>query len=171
MRALVVYESMFGNTRTIAEEVAAGLKAHMPVEVVEVGAATADLADDVGLLVVGGPTHAFGMSRASTRKSAADQADGVLVSRGDGVREWLDALRVSAPVVAAAFDTRVRVAFMSGSAARRMHKILRRRHLRMACPPESFYVTGTKGPLEDGERVRARDWASALAEAVTSQVA
>jgi flavodoxin len=76
MRALIVYESMFGNTRQIAEAVAEGLRAGhdaAPVEVglVEVGEAPATVAD-VDLLVVGGPTHALGMSRPETRQSATE---------------------------------------------------------------------------------------------------
>lgn len=61
--ALVVFESMFGNTAEVARAVARGLDDHAPTEVVEVGAASARLAEDVDLVVVGGPTHAFGLSR------------------------------------------------------------------------------------------------------------
>jgi flavodoxin len=67
MHAIVVYESMFGNTQRVAEAVAAGIAAHMTVELIEVGAAPTQIGEDVGLLVVGGPTHAFGLSRQSTR--------------------------------------------------------------------------------------------------------
>lgn len=166
MRALVVYESMFGNTRTIAEEVARGLAAHLTVDLLQVGTAPPELPDDVTLLVVGGPTHAFGMTRAATRESARQQADGPLVSPGTGIREWLSALRVTRPVAAAAFDTKVRVAYMPGSAAKGAHKALRRHGLRVAAPPMSFYVTGTKGPLEATEASRAREWGESLAAAL-----
>ncbi|HSL25245.1 MAG TPA: flavodoxin domain-containing protein [Acidimicrobiia bacterium] len=73
MPALVVFESMFGNTEAIAKAVADGLTARMAVDIVEVGVAPAVLSDDVELLVVGGPTHAFGMSRPGTRQKAAEQ--------------------------------------------------------------------------------------------------
>ena len=56
MYALVVYESMFGNTRQIAEAVAEGLGSAMEVRVVEVGTAPPVVGEDVALLVVGGPT-------------------------------------------------------------------------------------------------------------------
>ncbi|MEO3811604.1 flavodoxin domain-containing protein [Sphaerisporangium sp. B11E5] len=166
MRALVVYESMFGNTKMIAEEVARGLAAHMVVEIQEVGTAAPDLPGDVALLVVGGPTHVFGMTRASTRQSAAQQADGALVSPGNGIREWLSALRVATPVAAAAFDTRVRAAYLPGSAAKAAHKALRRHGLRAVGRPMSFYVTGTKGPLEESEERRAHEWGESLAAAM-----
>ena len=80
-RALVVYESMFGNTEAIAHAIAEGLSLQLAVELVEVSAAPTTLRD-VDLLVAGGPTHAFGLSRRSTRESAREQApDGARLIR------------------------------------------------------------------------------------------
>ena len=75
MHALVVFESMYGNTRAIAEAIAAGLSTRMSVEVKEVGVAPEMIGEDVALLVVGGPTHAHGMSKPETRHTAAERAD------------------------------------------------------------------------------------------------
>ncbi|GAA3560420.1 flavodoxin family protein [Nonomuraea rosea] len=164
MEALVVYESMYGNTRQIAEAVADGLATRMRTMVAEVGSAPGLVGEEVGLLVVGGPTHAFSMSRASTRQSAAQQATGPLVSRGDGVREWLGALRTSSAALgSAAFDTRIAKPRMPGSAARGVARRLRRLGIRAVAPAASFYVTGTKGPLVDGELDRAKRWGERLA--------
>ena len=71
MRALVVYESMFGNTQAIAQAIGDGIEASMHADVVEVGAAPDMVPRDVTLLVVGGPTHAFSMSWPSTRRDVA----------------------------------------------------------------------------------------------------
>ncbi|SEH02673.1 Flavodoxin [Nonomuraea solani] len=164
MDALVVYESMFGNTKQVAEAVAEGLATRLRTEVVEVGAAPARVGPEVGLLVVGGPTHAFSMSRASTRKSAAQQSTQPLVSQGNGVREWLAVLgTASAALASAAFDTRVAKPRMPGSAARGIAKRLRRLGVKAAAPAQSFYVTGTEGPLVAGELERARQWGESLA--------
>jgi hypothetical protein len=85
---------------------------------VEVGAAPAVIGDDVELLVVGGPTHAFGLSRPGTRRSAAQQAEDELVSTGIGLREWLGTLPKGSPDVAvAAFDTRISKPRLPGAAA------------------------------------------------------
>jgi flavorubredoxin len=73
MRALVIYESMFGNTQQVANAVGDGLARTLPADVVEVGHAQATVPVNVSLLVVGGPTHAFGMSRQKTRADAAGQ--------------------------------------------------------------------------------------------------
>jgi hypothetical protein len=163
MRALVVFESMFGNTRTVAEAVAEGLTAHLPVEVVEVSYAPVELGADVALLVVGAPTHAFGMSRPQTRLEAAQQAGDKLVSKGIGVREWLEAVRPLRGVEAATFDTHVDKKWIPGSAARAAHKRLRALGFATPVAAESFYVTGTPGPLADGEQERARHWGETLA--------
>ena len=62
MKAVVVFESMFGNTGTVAAAIADGLAAHAEVSLVNVANPVAELAQDVDLLVVGAPTHAFGLS-------------------------------------------------------------------------------------------------------------
>jgi hypothetical protein len=170
MRALVVFESMFGNTRAIADAVADGMASRMGVDVVEVGAAPAVIGDDVGLLVVGGPTHAFGMSRPDTRQSAVQQAPGPVVSAGSGLREWLAVVRGPAGVAVTAFDTRVIRPRMPGSAARAALRRLRRRGFRAAAPATSFYVVGTTGPLVEAEPQRARQWGEQVAAAALGTV-
>lgn len=164
MRALVVYESMFGNTKEIAEAVAEGLARHMVVETVEVGH-TRPLPDDTGLVVVGGPTHAFGMSRESTRRDAAKQAGGTVVSQRIGLREWLATVHADG-IPSASFDTRVDHPRLPGSAARAAGRQLHRDGFTQVAPANSFYVTGTTGPLLDGETDRAREWGEKLARSV-----
>jgi hypothetical protein len=164
MAALLVFESMFGNTQQIADAVTEGLSKHLPVEQVEVGTAPATIGRDVELLVVGGPTHAFGLSRPGTRQSAAQQAEDGLVSTGIGVREWLGTLpKASSDVAVATFDTRVSKPRLPGSAAAAAEKRLRRLGLRVLARSQSFFVEGTTGPLVPGERERARRWGEELA--------
>lgn len=64
MRALVVYESMYGNTRAIAEAVAEGLSEATDVKAVPTSEAREILVDNpaLDLIVFGTPTHAHGMS-------------------------------------------------------------------------------------------------------------
>jgi hypothetical protein len=162
-RALVVFESMFGNTQAIAAAVADGLATWLPVDVVDVGTAPTALPGDLDLLVVGAPTHAFGMSRASTRADAARQANGPVVSGEIGLREWLDAVGAGASrVPAVAFDTRINKPRVPGSAARAAKRRLRRLGFAVIAPAASFYVTGTAGPLVPDETDRARRWGEAL---------
>lgn len=168
MRALVVFESMFGNTEKIADAIGQGLATQMSVDIVEVGTAPTEIGADTVLLVVGGPTHAFGMSRPQTRQEAVKQAGGDVVSRSRGIREWLAAVTRSAPVPAVAFDTRVNKRFVPGSAARAAQRRLRGKGFGSAGKPTTFYVEGTPGPLLEGELSRAREWGERLAASITT---
>ncbi|EHR60970.1 flavodoxin family protein [Saccharomonospora cyanea] len=164
MRSLLVYESMFGNTRAVAEAVADGLRRHGAVEIVEVGDAP-DTVEGVDLLVIGAPTHAFGMSRPATRDDAAQRAraaNAPLVSRRDGVREWVARVRLSSPVRLAVFDTKVARPRLPGSAAKAVAKRLRGAPVELAAEARHFLVVDTLGPLVDGETERAREWGAKL---------
>ncbi|MEU4388417.1 hypothetical protein [Promicromonospora sp. NPDC023805] len=170
MRALVVYESMFGSTEAVAQAVAGGVQEFMAVDIVEVGAAPDAVPDEVTLLVVGGPTHAFGMSRPATRIDAARQAPAI-ISLERGIREWLKGLPVrTSATQATAFDTRV-TSRVTGSAARAASRRLDRLGYLLVAVPEGFRVTGVKGPLVDGELDRARAWGMALGVAVAARQA
>ncbi|MBO3752745.1 flavodoxin family protein [Streptosporangiaceae bacterium NEAU-GS5] len=163
MRAIVLYESMFGNTQQVARAIADGLSERLNVEVIEVGSAAGRLTQDVGLLVAGAPTHAFGLSRPQTRASAAQQTTDSLVSRADGLREWLaSAERPAKPVAAATFDTRIAKPKLPGSAARAAARRLHGLGFTLIADPASFYVGGSRGPLSEGELERARKWGAEL---------
>jgi hypothetical protein len=175
MRALVVYESMFGNTRDVALAIADGIGTHMEIEVTEVGMAPTILPTDIALVVVGGPTHAHGLTTPKSRADAARRAGDALVSRSNGISEWLADLRPGAATVAAAFDTRIKgPGLLWGSAAKGAAKRLRSAGFRLAADPESFLVDGPTGPLVNrlvaGEAERARAWGAALAEKVAGPV-
>ncbi|QTE27984.1 flavodoxin/nitric oxide synthase [Pengzhenrongella sicca] len=169
MRALLIYESMFGNTRDVAQAVAAGLAGAADVQIVDVGAAGQGVDAGVDLLVLGGPTHAFGMSRPATRADAHKQAGHTVTSLDVGVREWLERLGpVPAGVAAATFDTRVTTGRVPGSAARAARRRLARAGCRLPLPAETFYVEGTTGPLSVGEVDRAHDWGEQLGRAAAA---
>ena len=165
MRTLIVYESLWGNTELVARAVADGIaqSTRDGVDLVDVTAAPR-IGDDVDLVVAGGPTHAFSMTRPTTRADAVTQ--GATHTPGAvGLREWLGALpRDGRAVPVATFDTRVgKVRHLPGSAARSAAREARRHGLRPASPPHSFYVEDTAGPLLDGELDRARAWGRELA--------
>lgn len=173
--ALVVYESMFGNTQAVAEVVALGLSRDFEVDLIEVGEAPSPIPDDVALLVVGAPTHAFSLSRANTRDSARQQASATARPSESGLRDWLSRLQQSgrqalpAGLVAAAFDTKVARPRMPGSAAGAAAKKLRHLGVRVVVAPQTFYVVGMQGPLVDGQSDASLAWARSLAAAyVTS---
>jgi flavodoxin len=127
MKALVVYESMFGNTRQVAEAIAAGPGESLDVETTEVSQAPRDLGSDLDLIVAGGPTHAFSMSRANTRSDAIDKG----ATEGEpefGLREWMAALPSGHHAEKiATFDTKVdTMRHLPGSAAKGAAKVAHR---------------------------------------------
>jgi hypothetical protein len=160
MRALVVYESFWGNTKAVAEAVAHGLGGAAVSEVSAIGPVEWD---ELDLLVVGGPTHAFSMSRPSTRHDAHSQG-APSGAEERGLREWLDALPADLAVPVATFDTRASmVRNLPGSAAKAASKELKRHHHGRVVDRRSFYVSDSAGPLVDDELERAAAWGAELA--------
>jgi hypothetical protein len=158
---------MFGNTRLIARAIADGLSRRMPVEVADV--ADAPTVSQTTLLIVGAPTHAFGLSRPQTRGTAVQQG-GSAAAAEVGVREWLSRTGRLDGVPVASFDTRVARPRMPGSAARKAIRLLKQLGGRPVAPPASFYVIGTPGPLVDGERARATAWGELIATRLAASV-
>jgi menaquinone-dependent protoporphyrinogen IX oxidase len=171
MRALVVYESMYGNTHVVASNIADGLRGSYEVTLVPVADATPDLIAGADLLVVGAPTHIHGLSTASSRqaarKAAAKPESGLTLDQdasGTALRDWLSSL-AAGHALAAAFDTRLAGApVLTGRASRGISRLLRRHGYQLIVPPESFVVTKVN-TLVDGESSRARRWGEALAAA------
>jgi flavodoxin len=172
MRALIIYESIYGNTHAIAEAIARGLQPDNDVTVVPVAGATPELLAAADLIVAGGPTHVHGMSRAATRKSAVTEASKQrgqpeldADAAGPGLRDWFgSAGRMNG--TAAAFDTRLAgPAVFTGSAAKGIAKLLERHGFTLIAEAESFLVT-SDNKLRPGEEDRAQQWGQALAAKV-----
>jgi len=166
MNAIVVYESMYGNTRAIAEAIAEGLGGATVVPPSELPAEAAQ----ADLLVVGGPTHAHAMASACSRRAAVESARGAAVApgaaSGPALRDWLAELAGEDRAYAAAFDTRInKPEWLTGAASHGMAKRLRR-HGYTVLDTSSFLVAASEGPLVDGELERARRWGASLAAAL-----
>lgn len=165
MRALVVYESLWGNTEKVARAIAEKLGGEATVVDSEAAPGSVDGYD---LLVVGGPTHAFSMTRASTRADAVASYDAPRLP-ARGIREWLNELqRPATEIPAVAFDTRVDKPRLPGSAAKAARHELRSLGFDTSVKQRTFRVHGYEGPLLDGELERAGVWAN---EVVASLVA
>ncbi len=169
-RALVIHESMFGNTAAVADAVGGALhQAGFTVDVVPISAAPPAAKLDVDLVLLGAPTHALSLSRPTTRQDAVRQ--GASAERATtGLREWLADARNHPPTnttAAAVFDTRAAGArHRPGSAARKAARLAKSAGFRPVHPTHSSYVQDISGPLLDGELDRARAWASEVAAAV-----
>jgi len=152
MKALVVYDSVFGNTEKVAQAVAQALGS----EAVKVPAVSSTALVDITLLVVGSPTRAF-------RATPATMA-------------WIKALPANAlsGVKVAAFDTRISaeesgsgflkaMVKLFGYAAKPILAALQKKGVQAVAADEGFYVNASEGPLRDGELGRAAAWAAKLA--------
>ena len=140
MKALVVYDSKFGNTELVAQEIADCLGGGGPVFCGD--ARETDLMG-LDLLVVGGPTQGHGLS--------------------PDLRTFLDTLTAEQvrDLRFATFDTRLTwPRFLAGSAAVQAAKRLTKLGARMLVAPERFLVKESKGPLLDRELSRAEEWAT-----------
>jgi Flavodoxin domain len=165
MRALIVYESVHGNTRDIARAIAAGLSPTLPTDVVDVGEAPAVPGTDVDLLIVGAPTHLFGLSRG--RIGVASGPTHPPVARTASLRAWLDALpRTPQRRDALTFDTRLRVHALRTSAATGAAKRLRKRGYRILWPSQSYHIAKPSGPLADRQIERAQLWGRWIGEGI-----
>jgi hypothetical protein len=172
MRALIVYESMYGNTHLIADRIAAGFSASDEVRVVPVRDAGTDLVDWADLLVVGGPTHAHSLSRETTRRTARDAAAKSTShlamdpsADGPGVRDWFSGLGALHGKDAVAFDTRLDAPpIFTGRASKGIDHRLEHSGATLVAAAESFLVN-RDNQLVDGEAERAARWGQALARA------
>jgi flavodoxin I len=145
MRALVVYDSFYGNTEKIAETIGGAITGG-EVSVLRAGEVGPPELENISLLVVGAPTQG---GRATPQ-----------------IRDFLD--RISKAEIngvdAAAFDTRVKtkVAKIFGYAANKIASSLKKKGANLIAEPEGFFVEGTKGPLTEGELERAAAWGKGL---------
>lgn len=157
MRAVVVVESCFGNTSTVADAIVEGLRS-AGVEVEAHSAESAPRRVRADLIFVGAPTHNLGLSTPTSRGQAADKGGNPAAT---GVREWVDAVEVLDGRTIA-FSTKTKGMF-AGSAGKAIVKALKRRNIR-AERGDDFTVAGTTGPITAGELDRAREWGRTLAD-------
>ncbi|MCD4851579.1 flavodoxin domain-containing protein [Arthrobacter sp. AK01] len=148
MKALVVYDSGFGNTKSIAEAIAAGLSP-LNAKVLPAGQVRSDDISAGDLLVVGSPINGWRPTQKTMEALAR------LGSRG------------LSGVVAAGFDTRVKL-FIHGDAAKKITKTLKEAGASIVAEPMAFYVKGTEGPLLDGQTSRAAAWGEELLSIATA---
>lgn len=169
MRALVVYESMFGSTRLLADAIAEVLERSGTFTVLTTAADAPRSAAGFDLVVVGAPTHARTLPQPASRiEAAAWAADPRRALRLEpyahdrGVREWLAGLQIpDAPTRFAAFSTRVDIArILAGDAAVSISRSLR--GLGVGGIEQECFLVSSSGALLFGEKLRAEQWADRM---------
>lgn len=160
MKALVIYDSQFGNTKKIAQTIAEGLSSEGEVEARHIGDIQADELRGLGVLILGSPTQRFRPT--------------------EGTKDFVKAIErdILSNIRVAAFDTRLTeeeiektgiLAFfvrIFGYAAKPIGDRLVKKGGVLILLPEEFYVDGIEGPLLEGELDRARSWGEEINHAV-----
>jgi len=146
MKALIVYDSVYGNTEKIARAIAEAITPSGEVKVLGAGEANPSELASIDLLIVGSPTH-------GGRPTPA-------------VQDLLNKVPKLQGINVAAFDTRIptKLVGVFGYAAGRIANNLKRKGGTLIASPEGFFVTGSKGPLKEGELERAAGWAKGILE-------
>ena len=146
MKALIVYDSVYGNTEKIARAIAEAITPSNEVKVLQAGEADPSELTSIDLLIVGSPTH-------GGRPTPAVQNLLNKVSKLQGIK-------------VAAFDTRIptKLVRVFGYAAGRIANNLKKKGSTLIASPEGFFVTGGQGPLKEGELERAAAWAKGILE-------
>lgn len=153
MKAMVIYDSAYGNTEKVAQAIGQALGPAEEVQVVRASEARPEQAAGVDLLIVGSPTQKFsplGTITAFLKAIPRGGLQGVEVAAFDTrfPQSQVDEIRILAFFVS-----------IFGYAAEPIAKRLEKKGGHLAIPPEPFYVSNTEGPLLDGELERAADWA------------
>jgi len=153
VRVRVVYDSLYGNTRKVAEGVAETMSVATGTDVPVQSVDRADLADIAAadLLVIGAPTHGA---------EASKGMQGLLKRIGAPSREG---------ALVATFDTRLTWGFLEkhGFAAEKMASALQDKGWMIVGSPGGFLVGGLKkGPLKKGELERSEVWAREMMESL-----
>lgn len=144
MKALVVYDSNYGNTYMLANAIAKELD----TKAISVTDFVKEDMDGIKLLVVGSPINGWRPT--------------------DKISKFLSTLNVIGlkGVNVAAFDTRVKL-FIHGDAASKISQGLEKAGGELVAKPQGFIVEGTEGPLHEGEVDKAIDWAQSLKQIVS----
>jgi len=146
MKALIVYDSVYGNTEKIARAIAEAITPSNEVKILRAGEANPSELASIDLLIVGSPTHAG-------RPTPA-------------IKDLLNKVPELQGVNVAAFDTRIptKLVRVFGYAAGRIANNLKKKGGTLIASPEGFFVTGGQGPLKEGELERAAAWAKGILE-------
>lgn len=157
MKALVVYDSVFGNTERIAQAIGDALGRAEDVETLSVGHVRPEKLTGLKLLIVGSPTRGFRPTPALNNLLKSVPKNGL---KGVKVAAFDTRLTVEA-IESSVFILRILVNIF-GYAAKPIADRLRKKGGELIVPPEGFFVQGTEGPLREGELERAADWAKRI---------
>lgn len=150
MNILILYDSLHGNTKKVAENISEGFPSKENIEVISAEEVTLEKIKNINLLLVGSPTHG-GTAKPTLLTFLKNIPD-----------QYLKNIKI------AAFDTRFLESNLGfalrllvktiGYAAPKISKILISKGGKQIVEPEGFIVNDTEGPIAEGEEKRAQEW-------------
>ena len=158
MKAIVVYESHWGNTAAIARAIAEGIGPE--ARALSTAEATVEALSGVDLIVAGAPLLGFSLPTEDMLKGLGANAPAPPDLSHPSMRAWLAALPKGTGC-AASFETRIW--WSPGSAAKAILGKLEALGYRPVAKAQRFIVQGKYGPLRAGELDQARSWGAELA--------
>lgn len=164
MRAVVVYESLWGNTAAIASAIAEGIGGGTVA--LSTAEATAEKLEGADLIVAGSPILGFTLPTDSMRAGVGSGLPASVAAPDlshPSMRNWLARVPHGTGRFAT-FETRVKGPW--GNAVKSIARSLAATGRTPVANGEAsmaFIVTGKYGPLRDGEQDRARAWGTELA--------
>jgi len=173
MKAVVVFESYWGNTESVARAIAEGLGPQ--ARALSTTEANGEALAGVGLIVAGSPIIAFSLPSEKTRNDMLAKPDKKAPSPPDlshpSIRTWLVTLpqagasgQGAAAVRAAAFETGFKLS--PGGSAGKILRMLGEKGYQPVAKKQRFFVKSSYGPMKEGEIDRAKAWGAELAKAV-----
>jgi hypothetical protein len=166
MKAVVVYESHWGNTAAIAKAIAEGIGPD--ARALTTDEASPEVITDADLIVAGAPVIAFRLPDDRALEGIAKSSEKAPTPPDvshPSLHAWLSALP-AAQGYSASFETGVR--WSPGSAAGAIRRRLAGAGYRPLGKPRRFVVKGMYGPLRVGEVEQARRWGVELARSVST---
>jgi len=160
MKAIVVYESHWGNTAAIARAIAEGIGHE--ARALSTAQATGEALSGVDLIVAGAPLLGFSLPTEDMLKGLGGTGPTPPDLSHPSMRSWLETVPAGSGR-AAAFETRIW--WSPGSAAKTILGKLEAAGYRPAAKAERFIVKGRYGPLREGELEKAKAWGAELAQA------
>lgn len=155
MKAIVIYDSQFGNTEKIAQAIRDALSDTAETRLMRASSVAPRDLMAADLLVVGSPTQRFHATEPVDRFLKGASLHGIHAAAFDTRFDMND-------VDSRTLRLAVKVAGDSAYAAPRIAAVLEKAGATMVATPEGFIVTDTEGPLRDGELERAAEWARRL---------
>lgn len=156
MNALIIYDSVFGNTEKIARAIGKGFEEHGNVQVVKVGDVTYNQLEGIDYLVIGSPTRKFrptpkisGFLKSIPKNGLSNVKVAVFDTRF--TEQEIERIRILA------FFVRI-----FGYAAKSMTKLVLKKGGEPVVPSKGFYLRETEGPLLENELQRAGNWVSEI---------